>query len=50
MGRFIEIFQKQLYLNEDHVSHNFVIPFLKDFLGYRTHNIFPKKRYKGIYF
>ncbi len=47
MGNFTEIFQNQSYLNEDHVAHNFVTPLLKDFLGYNSYNIFPKKRYKA---
>ncbi|TFG20494.1 MAG: hypothetical protein EU529_14820 [Promethearchaeota archaeon] len=46
MGKIYNRFSNQEYINEADVEINFVEPLLKEFLGYSTYNILPKKRYK----
>ncbi|MBN1803350.1 MAG: type I restriction enzyme HsdR N-terminal domain-containing protein [Candidatus Lokiarchaeota archaeon] len=46
MGKILRTFANRNYKNEDEIAHKFVLPFLRDFLGYQHLNFFFKKRYK----
>ena len=45
MGKIYDTFSVQSYTNEDEVTHKFITPFLKEFLGYRLKNLIFQDRY-----
>ena len=46
MGKIYNSFSDQNYSNEDEVTHKFIIPILRQFLGYSNKNLLFKRRYK----